>query len=224
MWAGNSREGKKYHSEPPPTLADAATHWPFRIFFVIFVAAQNGERGSDAECFQCFSWLKIARLLGHILRESGFPTIVSSLVARYWQSRARMCAWRTDAAYYTERCRQRGSLTIVLSFYRRGRQRLQPCYRLDWFYASFVVAVLVSLCCRPGFFFKCGSSRCGLASAVSGSSEQQACMPWAVCSPSQRTGEMLLKGQWNWFVYIPPPWPRKRNQFPGFKRLHTIVI
>lgn len=142
MWAGNSREGKKYHSEPPPTLADAATHWPFRIFLVISVAAQSGERASDAECFQCFSGLKIARLLGHVLRESGFPTIVSSLAARYWQSRARMCAWRTDAADYTERCRQRGSLTIVLS-----RQRLQPCYRLDWFYASFVVAVL------PSWFF-----------------------------------------------------------------------
>lgn len=56
-------------------------------------------------------------------------------------------------------------------------------------------------CCHPGwfllfyFFVNRGASRCGRASGVSGSSEQQGCMSWAVCSPFQRTGEMLLKGQ-----------------------------
>lgn len=47
----------------------------------------------------------------------------------------------------------------------------------------------------PSWFLKSGGSRCGLASGVSGSSEQQGYMPWAACSPSQRIGEMLLKGQ-----------------------------
>lgn len=40
------------------------------------------------------------------------------------------------------------------------------------------------------FDFERGGSRRGLAGG-----ELQGCMPWAVSSPCQRTGEMLLRGE-----------------------------
>lgn len=50
-------------------------------------------------------------------------------------------------------------------------------------------------CCLPALDFERGDSRCGLASGASGCGELQGCVPWAVSSPCQRTGEMLLRGQ-----------------------------
>lgn len=62
---------------------------------------------------------------------------------------------------------------------------------LDWL----IFDPLVVEYCLPALDFERGGPRCGLAIGASGCVELQGCMPWAVSSPCQRTGEMLLKGQ-----------------------------
>lgn len=63
------------------------------------------------------------------------------------------------------------------------------------FWAGLFFRLVVVECGRPAFDFERGGSWCGLAGGASGSGELQGYMPWAVSSPCQRTGEMLLKGQ-----------------------------
>lgn len=159
---------------------------PFRFFF--FFLAQSRERGSDAEYLECFSRLKIAWLLGYIFwGKVGFPPLCP-----HWSPDTGGalcgCVCGEQTLLITES--GAGRLTIVSSFHRPGRQLLRSCHCLDGVFFFCGVAAPPSW-----FLFKCGSPRCGLASGVSGSSERQGCLPWAVCSPSQRIGEMLLRGQ-----------------------------
>lgn len=62
------------------------------------------------------------------------------------------------------------------------------CFQVWWFWRAY-------LC------FERGGSRLGLDSSASWSVELKSCMTWAASSLCQKTGEMLLRGQYSiWFM------------------------
>lgn len=145
MWAGDSRRGKI----PLRTPTNPAWRYSTLAFYIFFFSLffSDGERGSDADYFERF----FARPLGYVLWESGFPTIVSSLVARYWQSFVWMCVCvcgEQTPLIPESRAGRGGRVTSASSFQRRDRPPLRSCCRPDCFSAFFVA----SLRCPPGFF------------------------------------------------------------------------
>lgn len=191
MWARSSRGEGEIPLRTPTNPA-----WRYNIFFFIFFfCSQSGDRDSDAESSEGFSQSQIARLLGCVLWESRFPTIVSSLVARSWLSFVWMCVCGVQTLLLPESAAAGRETGLRSSGASPAEASSCSTPAPGAFFCS--VAVLPSwlFFCFFYFFVNRGASRCGRASGVSGSSEQQDCMSWAVCSPSQRTGEMLLKGQ-----------------------------
>ena len=172
--------GGRYHSEPPPSLPDATTRWLLDVFFF----SSSLEWGKGQWCRGV--WLLLgtqncaAARLGFMGKRVSHHCVLIGC-----QTLAERCV---NVCVGNRRC----------LLQRAVQAQRRACHRLQ-------LLLLRFSCCphcfyaffrrRRWFLLKCGDSRCGLASGVSGSREQQGCVPWAACSPSQRTGEMLLKGQ-----------------------------
>lgn len=106
-----------------------------------------------------------------------------------------VCVWRAYAAGFREQHRKRQSSDRVGALKVKAALLILKVTVCLSRLALLFHPVVVWERSRPAFDFDCGISCRGLASGASGSGEQQGCMPWAVSSPCQRTGEMLLRGQ-----------------------------